>query len=128
MKPRDWTIHEAASDGHLYVVEHCGLDGHGEAIVESVCRITNNSRRAEHLGPSARELEIARLIAAAPDLLAALQKTVSALEDIVAECEDATGGAVEDRQRDVWLGNIITECNAKLAIARAAIARTKGQP
>ncbi len=71
--------------------------------------------------------QLIRQANAAHQLREALRATVAALEDIVDECEDATGGAVEDRAHDVWLGNIITECKAKLAQARAAIAAATRQ-
>ena len=69
----------------------------------------------------ANAAKIAHQLNVFPALVAALQKSIATLEDMVAEFEDETGGAVEDRGHDATLFNRITECQHALGHAKAAL-------
>lgn len=104
-----WQISETHRKGELVIVESAGRDIGGKELhcgVAAVCV----SRSIHDKGPSAREWERARLIAAAPTMLEALQ-------------EIAKGEGAFSRDQLKHAANVIDN---SIALARAAIAKAQG--
>ena len=104
--PGPWTVHD---DFLQLIAIHCGFDIDAKQAVQ-VCLMDYSTA---NIDPKANEAN-ARLIAAAPDLLAALKKYA----DFVRE-----SGRAEKFDREAFVNNMLHATD----LARAAIAKAEGR-